>query len=148
MIDAVGDWFSRPSRSELKQQISDLQENLRSANRTIAHKSTAITLLQKNLEEKTMSSGADVVDNVPLNKDAGFFIKQSRPDKEKDFFVTNGGRGTYEKTLKYAEELAAQYPQNTYTVIGPVATVKASVPIITTILADIKSQEKVDTSKG
>jgi hypothetical protein len=152
MLEKLGDWFTKVSRSELQDKINGLESGLKTSfdtNEKLYQRTLKAEreLRQLKNEEKVMASGTELCGCLPLETACPFYVKETKPNDTTEYFVTRGGRKTYEETLKVAQGLAVQYPQNTYSVVGVLASVKAEIPIATTIVAKPVAQEKVDTEK-
>ena len=144
MIETIGEWFTGPSRTELHRKIDRLEEKLEDQKDIVR---SLRRQLDTEKEKKVMANGAELCGVLPLDTVCPFYVKETRPNNEKEYFVAKGGRKTYEETLNVAQRLAAEFPQNTYSVVGVLATVKAEIPIATTVVAKPVAQEKVDTEK-
>jgi hypothetical protein len=151
MIEDIDEWFTGPSRKELKEQVRRLEVKL-------AYRDLDIKQLRRMLNQtsvvgdptpqgKDMSSGFSVIDQYNLGKDEPFRVIESRPDKVHDHFVSKSFRKTYEEALELAQKLAVQYPQNKYYVSGVLATVKAEIPVASVAHFQPVANEKVDTTK-
>jgi hypothetical protein len=144
MIEEIGEWFTGPSRKELHRKIDKLEYKLEDQKDT----SRALRRELDNLKKEKAVSGMAIVTDAPFNLADKFFVKEHRPGSEKEYIVARSGCQTYEAALKIAQESAVKFPSNVYTVVGVLASVKAEIPIATTIVAKpVQTEEKVDTEK-